>query len=149
MGDLVDLSERRKIVTRRDRLVAIAMSPVPAGHESRAGFEAAVRELVMNPVNADFDLHTDELDNVEFFLRLTLARSELERDEALLVSIMRLQRQTKWNFLEDPRIARFARLGPAQYLTYLQVMGTIALAWQVHTHPRDTILQEEVFRRAC
>lgn len=149
MGDLVELSQRRRIVTRKDQLIAIAMKSVPEDSTSRAEYEAAVRELVMEPMNTNFDLTTDELDNVEFFLRLTLARSELERDEALLVSIMRMQHETKWNFLEDRRVVRYARLGPAQYLTYLQVMGTLALAWQVHTHPRDIILQEGVFRRAC
>jgi len=149
MGDVIELSPRRCIVTRKDQLIAIVMRSVPEDHSSRAEYEAAVRELVMEPVNANFDLTTVELDHVEFFLRTISNHTELKRDEALLVSVIRMQKQTKWAFLEDPRIVRFARLGPAQYLTYLHVMGTLALAWQVHAHPRDIVLQVAVLRNAC
>ncbi len=149
MGDVIDLSQRRRIVTRKDQLIAIAMRAVPEDDPIRAEYEAGIRELVMKPVNTNFDLTTFELDHVEYFLRAISSHTELKRDEAFLVSVIRMQKQTKWAFLEDPRIVRFARLGPAQYLTHLHVMGTLALAWQVHAHPRDIILQEHVFRNAC
>lgn len=150
MGRVIALCKpcQTECKTRRDELMLMALREVPDDYPRRSRFEEAVRDVVQHPVNTDFDLTTDELDQVGYFLRLLAEEwTALKRQEALLVSLMRLKRETGWDLIEDPRINGLARRGPAVYLTYLHVIGAVALAWQVHVHPRDIILDQKMLAR--
>ncbi|HWQ99810.1 MAG TPA: hypothetical protein VN397_03115 [Candidatus Methylomirabilis sp.] len=147
MGNVHDLFRTRAVMTRNaEALLTLAMREIPPADAARAEFEEALRNVLQNP-NADLSLTTDELDHAEYFLRIMNGWTDVKRQEALLVSLMRLHADTGWDLLIDERIHRFAAKGPQAYLTYLNVVGVVALAWQVkmHSHFR-IILDDAAFR---
>ena len=148
MGQVIALFTSQGLKTRNaGELLELALCELTREDPFRGHFNTALRQ-VLDGAQADLSHTRDQLDHLDYFLTVLNENSSLQRQEAFLVSLMRLHRDTGWDLLADERIRSFARRGPRLYLTYLNVLGVIALAWQVKRYGNfGIILEEAVFRQ--